>query len=87
MSISSSRVSLAQWLRAVAAWLDPAGGSVLVVPHDPLYFAACVLVAGIDNRQESAEWKRHQVYAALLKEFKDASARDIALAIEAAVRS
>ncbi len=74
-------------LRRFAAWLDPLGGTVLVVPHDALYEATRVLVSGIDTRTESAEWKRHQVYAALLKEFKERQPRDIALAIEAAVRS
>lgn len=47
---------------------------------------ANLAVKALANVNQSGEWKRHQVYAELIKRFKAVPRRDIALAIELAVR-
>jgi hypothetical protein len=58
----------------------------LLVPRDALYAQACALVALVESTHGNGEARRHQVYAALLKRFPERTKRDVALAIEAAVR-
>ena len=48
---------------------------------------ALKLTAAVDVHEQSGEWKRHRVYVRLLKLFPDTAKRDIALAIELALRS
>lgn len=48
--------------------------------------SAVKLCDKIDIQDQSGEWKRHQVYAKLIKMYPRASRRDIALAIELALR-
>jgi len=47
---------------------------------------AKILVTSIDKAEQSGEWKRHQVYARLIKEFPQISRKDLGLAIEIAVQ-
>jgi hypothetical protein len=42
------------------------------------------LVRDCEARPESGEWKRHQVYARLIKEFPHTSRTSLAMAIEVA---
>lgn len=44
------------------------------------------LVAMVDPGPESGEWKRHTVYSRLIKLFPASAKRDLALAIELALR-
>ena len=57
-------------------------------PQDlPAYMdRAKILVTSIDKAEQSGEWKRHQVYARLIKEFPQISRKDLGLAIEIAVQ-
>lgn len=59
----------------------------LLVPQDALLASAKDLVQAQQAQypERSGEAKRHQVFAALLKDFPDAKARSVALAIEAAL--
>ena len=52
----------------------------------PYLERAAVLVAAIDRVEQGGEWKRHQVYARLIKEFPQISRKDLGLAIEIAVQ-
>jgi len=47
---------------------------------------ALVLCTEAEKHPESGEWKRHQVYARLIKNFPSARRRDIALALEVGFR-
>jgi hypothetical protein len=66
------------------------GVSILAIPSSAksLLSDAGIIVKfqDRDHAQESGEWKRHQCYAALIKKFPQSGKRDIALAIELAVR-
>ena len=42
------------------------------------------LILDIEKRPESGEWKRHQVYSRLVKEYPTVSKSTLALAIEVA---
>lgn len=44
------------------------------------------LCSVIDEKPQAGEWKRHQVYARMIKLFPQYSNRDASLAIEIAVR-
>ena len=74
---------LARWLCRLAHWID-------VMPTDsrPSWTATALLDrarALTDKAEEldaSGEYKRHSVYAALIKAFPDARKKDLALAIE-----
>ena len=48
--------------------------------------SARILSAALEHTTHDGEWKRHQVYAHLLKHYPNAKRRDIALAIEYALR-
>ena len=58
-----------------------------VIEEDlPIYAKrAEALVRGIDRLEMSGEYKRHQVYAKLIKEFPGVPKRTLGLAIEVAV--
>lgn len=61
-------------------------GMVCYAPPDAALFAAAQpLVARVEPLPQSGEWKRHQVYAALLKQFPATPKRVIARAIEDAL--
>ena len=83
---------LARWLRALAEWLSPTPPPVvpdvvrLEVARDACYDRAVILVREMGSRQATGEYKRHQVYARLMKEYPDLPHRQIAVRIEAAVR-
>lgn len=80
--------TLARWLRRLADRLDP---PVPVVPEDvpdsPYLSAARLLTEAVEARHGKGfgEAKRHQVYAALIKQFPDASKRALSRAIEDAL--
>ena len=61
----------------------------LVYRHfDQLKKAALPLARAADGKKDvSGEYKRHQVYARMLKKFPSTPRRDIGLAIELVVRS
>jgi hypothetical protein len=80
------RLALVRWLEALINRLSPSPCLVLVVLKDALFDRAVALVAEWDGHQSSGEHKRHQVYAALQKEFPTYAKRTIALVIEAAQR-
>jgi hypothetical protein len=48
--------------------------------------SAISLVLQIDKAPQGGEWKKHQVYARMLKMFKEEKKKDISWAIERAVR-
>ena len=71
------------------AWLvRKSGGAVFPVPSAALYASrrAANLIEWNDKKNLSGEGKRHQVYAQLLKDYPGVSKRDIAMAIELAMR-
>lgn len=78
------RVSL--WLHHVATWIwAPPPRTV----ENPVLARALVLVDAVNTAADSSasgEFKRHVVYAKLLKEFPATRRRDVALLIEAAVQ-
>lgn len=79
------RITLAGWLAWFAAWLRPAEPPP---PPDPKTLRAQALVADYDALVDvSGEYKRHQVYARLRKEFPEAEGRDLGLLIELAVQA
>lgn len=82
---------LASWLFALAAWVDgPLPPVPDVVPEpseDALELLTAELVAQADALpgEPSGEFKRHWVYAKLVKAFPDRQRREVGLAIEQAV--
>jgi hypothetical protein len=48
--------------------------------------SAMPLVSEIEKAPQGGEWKKHQVYARMLKMFKEEKKKDISWAIERAVR-
>lgn len=48
--------------------------------------ATKALIMLAEDTHRTGEWKRHWVYAKLIKEFPDTDRRDLALAIEVALR-
>jgi len=50
-----------------------------------LLLRAIELVVKFDSENQSGEWKRHQVYSRLLKEFVNENKREISKAIEEAL--
>jgi hypothetical protein len=70
------RAWLIRQLTRLLAWLNPP-------PDDSALMARVkVLVANAEKMAASGEYKRHAVYARLLKEFPESRKRDLALAIE-----
>ena len=57
----------------------------LVQPYLEAAATLCTKVQ-VEAPEAAGEWKRHQVYARLLKQFPVASHRDLALALELSVR-
>jgi hypothetical protein len=79
--------ALFHWLeqRFAARWADLFAVrriALTVSPH--VLERARVLVADYEPMSESGEWKRHQIYAKLLKEFPYEKKAYISLMIEAA---
>ena len=89
----------ARWARLFANWCEPpappepppavAPVITLVVPVDDLFDHAVRLVRKADETAPGTggEYKRHQVYAALIKAFPHVSHRRLAVVIEAAVEA
>lgn len=70
-------------LRWCLLWLEPVPSPAPVqAPPDPCYARVAELVHSIDREDQNGEWKRHQVYARLVKEFPDRRKRDLAYLIE-----
>ena len=77
---------LATWLRQLANWIDPYRVPAVTADDDPVAAAADQLCYDLADLPQSGEYKRHQVYAKLIKQFPAVPKRDLALAIELAVR-
>ena len=73
---------LAQWLCRVAQWIDVMPLQEPLWDSSPIRDRARVLTDKAELLDASGEYKRHTVYAALIKAFPDARRRDLALAIE-----
>lgn len=73
---------LARWIEL--RYLDD--GVYYVVCTPAIVSRAIELVQEQEPLPQSGEWKRHQVYSALLKEFPTTSKRTLAMAIELALR-
>ena len=77
------RQHLARGLRWLADWLDPP-----VLPEmSAIEAQALVWVRDMAAMSASGEYKRHQVYARLLKAFPDTPHRHVSQAIERAVEA
>lgn len=63
------------------------GGKMFLVPAEVVKILPQVkmLCSLVDKKEQSGEWKRHQVYASLIKLHPEISRRNIALAIEVAL--
>ncbi len=79
---------IAKWIYRIVLWVVGRLGYELV-PVPPgvrtLVGEAAELTARYEPMNESGEWKRHQVYAAMIRRHPDVRRREIALAIELAV--
>lgn len=78
---------IAQWLRDLALWLDPPPPPPPPpppAPPDPARVKAAQLIREAEGfaAGTSGEYKRHWVYAALLRDFPERRKRDLALLIE-----
>lgn len=86
MRMARLRERVALWLHRVAAWIwTPPPRAV----ENPVLARALVLVDAVDTAADpeaSGEFKRHIVYARLLKEFPTTRRRDVGLLVEAAVQ-
>lgn len=79
------KLVIVKWLEQLLLWLNPPAPPA---PPSPLQIAAEAAVLRVEANSAvgtSGEYKRHQVYAKLLKKFPDLPKRDIGLAIELAV--
>lgn len=77
------RRKLALWLRAVAQWLD---AETPELDRDVVDFARdLVLRADLFSEGTSGEYKRHWVYARLLKTYPDVPKHTLGRVIEEAV--
>lgn len=79
------KLKIAQFLRWLLTFVEP----VVVFPATPaaippLDIRAAALVAEAELLKASGEYRRHQVYARLLKEFPEQK-RELGIAIERAV--
>jgi hypothetical protein len=83
-------IAFAQWLLRVCRVPPPVPIVHVVVAPPPeveVYLPeARMQTQAVDAAPQSGEWKRHQVYASLTKSFPAAPARDLAMAIEWALR-
>ena len=86
MMMASLRQRVSLWLHRVAAWIwTPPPRPV----ENPVLARALVLVDAVERAVDpaaSGEFKRHMVYARLLKEFPAIRHRDVALFVETAVQ-
>lgn len=74
----------------IARWIERRylkGGTFYVECDTELLLRADALTKRAETEARSGEWRRHQVYAAMLKDFPAVSKREIAMAIELALRS
>jgi hypothetical protein len=76
--------TIASWLRRLANWLDPVAIPPLV--SRDLLDKAVWLVREIDEIKHTSSYKRAQAMKAMRLAFPDVPRRDLALAIELAVR-
>jgi hypothetical protein len=77
------RQTVATWLRRLADWICPLPPPPTTAVDDRALVLARMLQS---MTKASGEYKRHEVYARLIKEFPAVPRRDLALAIELAVR-
>jgi hypothetical protein len=74
------RRTIARWLYSLANWID-----VPIVESDEFKLHVRELILDKERINVDGEYKRHMVYAELIKRFPDKRKRDIALAIELAI--
>ena len=77
-------VRLGLWLARLGGWKEPLYALWTLLPEDMLAEAR-LLIYKQEKTGLSGEYKRHQVYAALIKRFPKSSKRLISLAIEYAL--
>ena len=80
---------LSQFLHRLAEWLSstPPPAPPELLPEDPALWRVRALVKEQETMDgPSGEYKRHQVYAKLLKEFPERRRRDLAYLIEVAIQ-
>jgi hypothetical protein len=79
------RLLVARWLRWLADWLDPPEAVPPLV--DPALLAAAkVIVAACEAIPHTSSYKRAQAMKAMIQHHPTIARRDLALAIELAVR-
>ena len=85
--IRHALVTLGLWLAGLGGWTPPICERAHA-PDTPLLISARIWTAWAEETfpDTSGEHKRHQVYARLLRIYPDARRRDVALAIELALR-
>jgi len=76
-------------LRRLLAWLDPPPDPEIVIPVlDPVQALASQLITQANALMDTTgEYRRHWVYAKLIKAFPDRRKRDLSMAIEVAVHA
>lgn len=77
------RIWLSVQLRRLAQWCDPTPILLVAIPRDAQYERALTLMRGVALLHASGEYKRHSVYAQLLKEYPATQPRELGLLIEA----
>lgn len=83
-----------RWMVVIGLWLARKGGweevqplPLLPVPLDQAIFASAqLLVAQAEGMKVSGEYRRREVLRGLMNRHPDATVKDLALAIELAVR-
>ena len=80
------RQRLASWFSQLSVWI--AGGRFvsLLFPRGALLARAIQLINEVELVHNGGEARRHQVYAALIKQFPSDTKPSIALAIELAIQ-
>lgn len=88
--MSLSRADVWRWLAQRAHrfgdWCDATPQTLLRIPHDAVYATALSAAERLELESPEGEWKRHQLYAQLLRAFPHIPRRALAQAIEAAVK-
>ena len=79
---------LARRLHRVAEWCSPTSPAPppIISPEDSALARVRVLCLEFEPREGSGEWKRHEVYARLIKELPQRRKRDLAYLIEVAIQ-
>lgn len=76
------RQRLGLWMIRVGRWLAKVKTPEIVWPDEPIIERAKALTAEWHQPDFSGEYKRHQVFARLIKDYPGVSRRTLAMAIE-----